>query len=190
MVQGRAGPSAGDRGRLDGGLRPDNDAATQLGIYLNDFSVGKLEYHLSTEVFATCNAVDRTVNVSMNMRNSITDDITNAYTLGFRNDSYGLPKTTMMLDTLFFAPPGATITAIDPGDGDIPSLSRSGVENGNVGESRLVTLGEGQTRTVSYTVQLPAGPLGPLDLRHTPTANDTPVTVDSSCDAFVEGFAS
>jgi len=175
---------------LDGGLRSDNSASTQLGIYLNDFSIGKLEYHLNTDVTATCNAADRTVNVSMVMRNGITDDITNAYTLGFRNSEYGLPKTTMMLNTLFFAPPGATITAMDPGDGDIPSLSRSGSENGNTGESRMVTLGQNETRTVSYTVQLPSGPLGPLDLRHTPTANPTSVTIDSSCDALEQGFAS
>lgn len=175
---------------LDGGLRSDNAASTQLGIYLNDFSIGKLEYHLTTEVSATCNAADRTVNVSMNMHNGITDDITNAYTLGFRNSDYGLPKTTMMLNTLFFAPPGATITAMDPGDGDIPSLSRSGVEDNNTGESRMVTLGQNENRTISYTVQLPAGPLGPLDLRHTPTANDTPVRVDASCDPFLAGFIS
>ena len=175
---------------LDGGLRPDNTTSTQLGIYLNDFSIGKLEYHLTTDISATCNAADRTVNVSMNMHNGITDDITNAYTLGFRNSDYGLPKTTMMLDALFFAPPGATITAMDPGDGDIPSLSRSGVENNNTGESRMVTLGQNENRTISYTVQLPAGPLGPLDLRHTPTANDTPVTVDASCDPFLAGFSS
>ncbi|KTS09163.1 DUF4012 domain-containing protein [Microbacterium testaceum] len=174
---------------LDGGLRPDNTTSTQLGIYLNDFSIGKLEYHLTTDVSATCNAADRTVNVSMNMHNGITDDITNAYTLGFRNSDYGLPKTTMMLNALFFAPPGATITAMDPGDGDIPSLSRSGVEDNNTGESRMVTLGQNENRTISYTVQLPAGPLGPLDLRHTPTANDTPVTIDASCDPFLAGFA-
>ncbi|WP_082516464.1 DUF4012 domain-containing protein [Microbacterium sp. Leaf436] len=173
---------------LDGGLRSDNAASTQLGIYLNDFSIGKLEYHLTTEVSATCNAADRTVNVSMNMHNDITDDITNAYTLGFRNSDYGLPKTTMMLNALFFAPPGATITAMDPSGGDIPSLSRSGVENNNTGESRMVTLGQNENRTVSYTVQLPAGPLGPLDLRHTPTANDTSVSIDASCDAFRAGF--
>ncbi|MDQ1123335.1 DUF4012 domain-containing protein [Microbacterium trichothecenolyticum] len=174
---------------LDGGLRADNTASTQLGIYLNDFSIGKLEYHLKTEVSATCSAADRTVTVAMTMRNDITDDITNAYTLGFRNKEYGLPQTTMMLDTLFFAPPGATITAMDPVDGDIPSLSRSGVENANTGESRLVTLGQGETRTVSYTVQLPGGALGPLDLRHTPTASDTPVSVDSSCDPLLAGSA-
>lgn len=175
---------------LDGGLRPDNSASTQLGIYLDDFSIGKLEYHLTTEVSATCNAADRTVNVSMTMHNGITDDITNAYTLGFRNGGYGLPKTTMMLNTLFFAPPGAAITAMDPANGDITSLSRSGTENNNTGESRMVTLGQNETRTVSYTVQLPSGPLGPLDLRHTPTASDTSVTIDASCDPFVAGFPS
>ena len=174
---------------LDGGLRPDNTTSTQLGIYLNDFSIGKLEYHLTTDISATCNAADRTVNVSMNMHNGITDDITNAYTLGFRNSDYGLPRTTMMLNALFFAPPGATITAMDPGDGDIPTLSRSGVESNNTGESRMVTLGQNENRTISYTVQLPAGPLGPLDLRHTPTANNTSVTVDASCDPFLAGFA-
>lgn len=173
---------------LDGGLRPDNSTSTQLGIYLNDYSVGKLEYHLSTEVFASCNAADRTVNVRMNLHNSITNDITNAYTLGARNGRFGLPRTTMMLDTLFFAPPGATITTMDPAEGDISSLSRTGAENGNTGESRMVTLGQDETRTVSYTVQLPAGPLGPLDLRHTPTANETPVTIDASCDPFLAGF--
>lgn len=73
---------------------------------------------------------------------------------------------------------------------DVASLSRSGVENGNTGESRMVTVGQNETRTVSYTVQLPSGPLGPLDVRHTPTASDTPVTVDASCDPFLAGFSS
>jgi len=173
---------------LDGGLRADNATSTQIGIYLNDYSVSKLEYHLATEVSATCNADARTVSVSMTMRNSIPPEITNAYTLGARNGAWGLPRTTMMLDTLFFAPPGAQITSIDPADGDIPSLSRAGVENGNVAESRLVTVGQGESRTVSYTVQLPEGPLGPLDLRHTPTASESPVVIDESCAPLVAGL--
>lgn len=174
---------------LDGALRSDNATSTQLGIYLNDYSVGKLEYHLTTEVSASCNADARTVTVSMKMHNGITDDITNAYTLGARNSAWGLPRTTMMLDTLFFAPPGATITALDPDGGDISSLSRSGSQNGNVGESRMVTLGQNESRTVSYTVQLPGGALGPLDLRHTPTASATPVTIDATCGPLVAGLS-
>lgn len=173
---------------LDGGLRADNTTSTQLGIYLNDFSVSKLEYHLTTDVAATCNVEARTVTVTMNMHNGITDDITNAYTLGARNPTWGLPRTTMMLDTLFFAPPGATITALDPSDGDIPSLSRSGNENGNTGESRMITVGQNESRTVSYTVQLPGGALGPLDVRHTPTASTTPVNVDASCAPLMAGL--
>jgi hypothetical protein len=53
----------------------------------------------------------------------------------------------------------------------------------------LVTLGQGESRTVSYSVQLPGGPLGSLDLRHTPTAGDTPVTIDPSCDPFLTGLS-
>ncbi len=173
---------------LDGALRSDNTTSTQLGIYLNDYSVGKLEYHLTTDISATCNAEERTVTVSMKMHNGITDDITNAYTLGARNGAWGLPRTTMMLDTLFMAPPGATITALDPADGDIPSLSRSGSQNGNAGESRMVTLGKDESRTVSFTVQLPGGAIGPLDLRHTPTASVTPVAIDASCGPLVAGL--
>ncbi len=88
-----------------------------------------------------------------------------------------------MLDVLYFAPPGAAIAAIDPAVGDVPSLARSGTEKGNTAQSQLIAVGQGETRTVSYTVQLPAGPLGALELRHTPTAGQTPVTVDASCDA-------
>src|SRR6185437_5508780 len=50
---------------LDGALRTDNKTKTQLGIYLNDFSVGKLEYYLRTSVSATCDAGKRTATVTM-----------------------------------------------------------------------------------------------------------------------------
>ena len=114
---------------------------------------------------------------------SIPDSIRSSYTLGARSGNFGLPRTTMMLDVLFFAPPGAEIMSITPENGDIPSLSRSGVEKGNSAESRLVTVAQGETRTVSYTIRFGEGPLGALDLRHTPTVTDTPVSVDASCEA-------
>ena len=34
---------------------------------------------------------------------------------------------------------------------------------------------------MSYTSALPAGDLGPLSVRYSPTVTDTPVTVDASC---------
>ena len=168
---------------VDGALQADNAAQTQVGIYLNDSSVGKLEYHLSSRVTATCDANARTITTTMDLHNGITDDIKSEYTLGWRNDNYGLPRTTMMLDVLFFAPPGAQITSTDPARGQVARWERSGVEKGNTALSKTVFVPKDDTVSVSYTVALPQGDLGPLNLRHTPTANATPVTIDASCDA-------
>ena len=168
---------------VDGALPPDNSAQTQVGIYLNDSSVGKLEYHLSSAVTATCDAGARTITTAITLHNGITDDIRSDYTLGLRNGTYGIPDTTMMLDVLFFAPPGAQITQTTPASSQVPDWERSGVEKGNTGLSKTVFVPKDETVTVSSTVALPEGELGPLNLRYTPTANATPVTIDGSCDA-------
>lgn len=168
---------------VDGALQADNSARTQIGMYLNDSSVGKLEYHLTSAVSATCDAGARTVTTTMTLHNGITDDIKSEYTLGLRNGSYGIPNTTMMLDVLYFAPPGAQITSTTPSRGEVRNWERTGTEKNNTAVSHTVFVPKDKTVTVSYTVALPQGDLGPLDLRFTPTANATPVTIDSSCDA-------
>ncbi|MCG7418041.1 DUF4012 domain-containing protein [Microbacterium sp. ACRRU] len=167
---------------LDGALQMDNTAHTQVGTYLNDYSVGKLEYHLSQSVAATCDVGARTITTTTTLTNSIPNSIQSKYTLGFRNGNYGLPRTSMMLDVLFFAPPGGQVLSTDPARSEEPGFDRSGTQDNNTALSRLVVVPQGETRTVSSTVQLPEGPLGPLELRHTPTASDTPVTIDASCD--------
>ena len=171
---------------LDGVLREDNTEATQLGIYFNDYSVGKLNYHMDYTQSATCNADERTITVTMDINSTITEDIKSPYTLGLRNLSRGIDPRTMMLDVLFFAPPGGEILWTTPEEGDWwdPRFrDRSGVDHGNSAISRSVLLPMGESRTVSYEVKLPDGELGPLELRHTPGANDTEVTVDASCGA-------
>ena len=122
-------------------------------------------------------------NPTTTLTNSIPDSIKSKYTLGARNGNFGLPRTSMMLDVLFFAPPGGQVIATDPAASEESGFDRSGSQNGNTALSRLVVVPQGGSRTVSSTVQLPEGPLGPLQLRHTPTASDTPVTIDPSCDA-------
>jgi hypothetical protein len=178
-----AAQALADEFGLDGALKPDNTTQTQVGMYLNDSSVGKLEYHLSSTVNASCDPAARTITTTMTLHNGITDDIKSEYTLGLRNGTYGIPDTTMMLDVLFFAPPGAQITSTDPAVGQVARWERSGVEKGNTALSKTVFVPKNETVTVSYTVALPQGELGPLNLRYTPTANATPVTIDSSCDA-------
>jgi Protein of unknown function (DUF4012) len=168
---------------VDGALGVDPATQTQVGIYLNDSSVGKLEYHLASTITATCDAAARTLTTTMTLHNGITDDIASSYTLGARNGNYGLPRTTMMLDVLSFAPPGATIVGTVPAVGEVAEWERSGVEKGNSAVSKTVFVPQGETVTVSSTVAFPEGDLAPLLLRHTPTAQPTPVTIDASCDA-------
>lgn len=90
---------------VDGALAGDTTTQTQVGIYLNDSAVSKLDYHLATSVIATCDAAARTITTTMTMHNGITDNISSYYTLGYRNTRMGVPRTTMILDVLFFAPP-------------------------------------------------------------------------------------
>lgn len=177
---------------LDGALREDNTEATQLGIYFNDYSVGKLEYWLDYTQHASCQADERTITVTMELRSGMTEDISSEYTLGLRNQFRDIDPRTMMLDVLFFAPPGAEILRTDPKRGDWQDppnwqgnrfRDRAGVDHDNTAVSRTILLEMGETRTISYEVKLPDGDLGPLELRHSPGANDTEVTVDANCGA-------
>ncbi|MFZ8360601.1 hypothetical protein ACO1LX_19380, partial [Staphylococcus aureus] len=93
--------------------------------YLNDYSVGKLEYHLSQSVSATCDATARTITTTTTLTNSIPNSIQSRYTLGERNGNFGLPRTAMMLDVLFFAPPGGQVIATDPATSEESGFDRS-----------------------------------------------------------------
>ncbi|MDQ1172747.1 hypothetical protein QE430_001054 [Microbacterium testaceum] len=166
---------------LDGGLRTDNTVKTQVGTYLNDYSVGKLEYYLTQSVSAVCDPTARTITTTTTLSSSVPTEGRSDYTLGERNAANGLPATSMMLNVLFFAPPGGELVSTDPASSDRGGFDRSGTEKGNTAVNRLVVLPTGETRTLTSTVKLPDGPLGPLELRHSPTATDTSVTVDASC---------
>ena len=169
--------------KIDGALTADNTKATQVGIYLNNASYSKLEYFLSTSLNVTCDATARTMTTSLTMTSTVPGTKMSGYRLGYRNPSMNLPRTTMILDTLYVAPPGSTITAINPADGDIKKWNRDGAEKGHPLASRTMLLKMGETKTVSFTTQLPEGDLGPLEVRYAPTVTQTPVTVDASCTA-------
>jgi len=168
---------------IDGALAVDNTKATQVGIYLNNASYSKLEYYLTTSAAVTCDPAARTITNTLTMSNSIPNGKFESYVLGRRNTNLGLPRTTMLLDTLYFAPAGGQIVAADPERGDVRAWDRLGVEQGREGRTQTIAIPLGETRTVSYTSTLPAEGLGPLSVRYTPTVTDTPVTIDASCEA-------
>ncbi len=167
---------------IDGAMAADNAETTEVGIFLNDAAVSKLEYYLSTQISVTCDPAARTVTTSISMTNSVDrDDLT--YHIGaLRSPRYGGLQTTMLLDVLYFSPPGASIVGVDPGAGDAEGLDRVSTESGRNAQSIAVMVDKGQTRTVSYTSALPEGELGPVSVRYSPTVTDTPVTIAPSCE--------
>ena len=166
---------------IDGAMASENTEATEVGIFLNDAAVSKLEYYLSTAVDVTCDPATRTVRTSISMTNSVDRDDLTYHILGLRSPRYGGAQTSMLFDVLYFAPPGATITGVDPTTGDAQELARTSVEGGRNAQSIAVLLDKGETRTVSYTSTLPEGELGPISVRYSPTVTDTPVTIAPSC---------
>jgi hypothetical protein len=166
---------------IDGRMATDNAQTTQVGMFLNDAAVSKLEYYLSTSVSVTCDPAARTVTTAMTMTNAVDRDDLTFHILARRSGTYGGAKTSMLLDVLYFAPPGASIVGSDPSTGDAPDLARTSTEDGRTAQSIAVLLDKGETRTVSFTSVLPEGELGPLSVRYSPTVTDTPVTIAPSC---------
>jgi len=166
---------------IDGRLSTDNSERTEVGVFVNDAAYSKLEYFYTQDVTVSCDAAAGTMTTTLTMANTITDPNLNGYTLGWRNPRLGLPRTTMILDVMYFAPPGSTITGFDPAVGDFAGWDRAGTEGGHAVQSVSIALPMGEKRTVSFTSSIPEGELGPLSVRHSPAVGDTPVTVANSC---------
>lgn len=167
---------------IDGVMTSDNTLTTQVGIFLNDSGVSKMQYYLTTAVDVTCDPAARTVATTITMTNTVPAGADlSYYTHTLRAGTYGQSGDTMIMDVLFFAPPGGTVLGSDPAAGDIPSWSRASTENGRNAGSITVFLGQGETRSVTFTSSLPDGPLAPFSARFSPTVTDTPVSIASSC---------
>lgn len=173
---------------LDGALATENAEQTEVGVFVNDASYGKLEYYLQKEVAVSCDMAAGTVRTSITLSSSAPlDGNLSSYTLGQRNAGWGIPLTSMILNVLYFAPPGAEILATEPVTGDESSWDRASVEDGRNAVSRTIVLDAGEVRTVSFESALGTGPHGPLSVRFTPGVNPTPIEVDSSCAGLASG---
>jgi len=167
---------------IDGHLATDNSETTELGVFVNDWTVGKMQYWFSTSVAVTCEPDARTVTTTIDLNNTMPGGDFVKYVLGFRSPDLGLPKTTMLLNVLYFAPPGTSVDSVDVPAGWIGGYDRSGVEEGRAVQSVMVAVPMGETRSVSFTSTLPSTEIGPISLRTTPTVTDTPVSIAPSCD--------
>lgn len=168
---------------IDGALAADNERTTELGVFVNDAGVSKLEYYLDTTITVTCDADARTVTTSLTLTNRVDRADLPHYVGSLRAPRYGASADSMLLDVIAIAPPGADIDSLTPAGGDIPDLTRSGVEVGRVAQSITVVVERGATETITFVSTLPDGELGPLTVRTSPTTGQTPITIDAGCAA-------
>lgn len=170
---------------IDGRMASDNAETTEVGIFLNDSGVSKLEYYLSTAVDVSCDPASRRITTTLTMTSAVDRDDLTFHILSRRTPTYGGATTSMLLDVLYFAPPGSTVESVSPAQGDARALARSSTEDGRAAQSITVLLDRGETRSVSYTSVLPDGPLGPISVRTSPTVGETPITIADSCGQLV-----
>lgn len=167
----------------DGQLLADNTTKTQVGLYVNDAAYSKLEYYPTTSLAVSCDAQARTATVALTLANGVPRSDLSGWTLGWRNESLGLPRTSMILDVVAFAPPGGAISWVDPTTSDTRGWIREGIEKGHPASSRTVVVPMGESRVITTTFTVPADATSPLELGYTRTASDPSVTIDGSCSA-------
>lgn len=169
----------------DGTFVPDNSDVTQVGVFLNDAGYSKLEYYLSSSVSVSadvCTTGDgpAVVTTSITLTSRAPASEPSLVRGSLRAAQLGVPSSTMILDVLFFGPAGGQITGVDPADGDWPSMHRTGVEQNRPAETVTIGLAPGQTRTITSTMTVDRssiGESGAVDVRTTPLATESPVTV-------------
>lgn len=170
---------------MQGDLEKNNKKTTQAGIFLNDANYSKLEYFMKTKVTLTCDAAAGTMTESITITNNAPLVGLASYQLSHR-PKYNLPRTTLVDDVMYFAPPGSTITDVVPLGGDSPWDAKIGFEDGRNVQSIRVFVPAGSSKTVTYTSTIPKGVRGPFSIATTPTV--TPVadtTVSPTCAALV-----
>lgn len=170
---------------LQGDLEKTNKKTTQAGIFLNDANYSKLEYFMKTKVTLTCDAAAGTMTESITITNNAPLQGLASYQLSHR-PKYNLPRTTIVDDVMYFAPPGSTITNVVPLGGDSPWDAKIGFEDGRNVQSIRVFVPSGTSKTISYTSTIPKGPRGPFSIATTPTVDPiADTTVSPTCASLV-----
>ena len=125
-----------------------------------------------------------TITTSITLTSAVPASGLSEYALNRRGGRFGVPRTTIITDVLFFGPVGGPITGSDPGSGDWKRLDRTGFEQGRQAESITIGIPRGGSRTVTFTSTVDRASLGtpgsPVDVRTTPMLSDPPLTIEQT----------
>lgn len=173
--------------RIEGKLASDNAEETQVGVYVNDITEGKLNYYMDLAIAAEstqCSADPATFTVSTDITSVLQPD--EVWGLArYISPGRFFPKGHISTDLVVYGPVGSTFESATV-DGSavkakaLPHLGRPAVKI-NV----INTPATSHNVTVNFTGAESGefAEYGPLEVRHTPMVRETPVAISApGCD--------
>lgn len=165
---------------VGGTLPADNAKTTDLGVYVDDVTEGKLDYYMQMGIAAKSTQCQKdgtpTFTTTVTMQNTLAPSAVAGLPV-YVSPARFFPKGDVSSDMYLYGPVGSTLTGVTIDGQPVaatgqPHLGRTAVK------VNVLTV-PGQTATIVASFTAPAGSFGPLEVRHTPMVKATPVTIDA-----------
>ncbi|MDQ4214232.1 DUF4012 domain-containing protein [Microbacterium sp. ASV81] len=186
--EGRLMYSPSDKAQADllagtpvgGNMPADNTKTTDLGVYLDDVTEGKLDYYMQMGIAASSTQCQKgaapTFRTTVTLQNTL-DPGAVAGLPEFISPGHYFPRGDVSTDVYLYGPVGSRLTGVTV---DGQPVSATGQPHlGRTAVKVNVLTRPGQTATVVASFDAPAGGYGPLEVRHTPMVKPTPVALDT-----------
>ncbi len=186
--EGRLMYSPSDKAQADllagtpvgGNMPTDNTKTTDLGVYIDDVTEGKLDYYMQMGIAAKSTQCQKdaapTFTSTVTLQNTL-DPAAVPGLPGYISPGHYFPKGDVSTDTYLYGPVGSSLQSVTV-NGE-PMAASGQPHLGRTAVKVNVQTQPGQTATITATFTAPAGAFGPLEVRHTPMVKPTPVTIDT-----------
>ncbi|MGN8026946.1 DUF4012 domain-containing protein [Microbacterium sp. 22242] len=165
---------------VGGTLPADNAHTTDLGVYVDDITEGKLDYYMQLGIAAKTTQCQKgaapTFTTTVTMQNTLAPGAVAGLPV-YVSPARFFPKGDVSSDMYLYGPVGSTLTGVTV-DGQ-PVAASGQPHLGRTAVKVNVLTPPGQTATITATFTAPAGAFGPLEVRHTPMVRSTPLTIDA-----------
>ncbi|WP_423494743.1 DUF4012 domain-containing protein [Microbacterium esteraromaticum] len=169
--------------RLSGRLPADNSETTMLGVYVNDFTEGKLDYYMQLDIAAEstqCESPDAAVfTTTATLSNTLTPDQVDDLAR-YVSPARFFPKGTVATDLVLYGPVGATVGAVTVDGAPVKATALTHL--GRPAVKVPVVNDPGQSHVVVAEFVGGAGEHGPVEVWHTPMVrNSVPALLSPVC---------
>ena len=165
---------------VGGNMPADNAKTTDLGVYLDDITEGKLDYYMRMSIAATstqCQAgATPTFSSTVTLKNTLDPGAVAGLPV-YISPARFFAKGDVSTDMYLYGPVGSTLTGVTVNGQPVAATGQQHL--GRTAVKVNVLTHPGEAATVEATFTAPAGTFGPLEVRHTPMVAETPVTIDA-----------